>query len=319
MFFNFNNLLMNAAGCKCTTKEELDNLKDDNYVGSIVTKSSTLKSKIGNELPRYYEDSLGTINSMGLPNLGYKFYFNYYMKNIGNFKDGKYYIHSIFPFNKDEVIEMLNYIDENLTHYYNNYNCNYLTPYYIELNLSCPNIPNKPIISKNFSLLEDILTTINDRKYKHLYIGLKLPPYYENYEFVKIVNIIKNCGIKFITCCNSIPNGILINEESKTIKPKDGFGGIGGKYILPISSANVHKFYNYLKNSGVLIFACGGINCGRDVLNYILLGANAVQIGSEFMKNSKIFEKVQNEFNDIIIDKYDGIELNEIIGKIQPL
>ena len=66
------------------------------------------------------------------------------------------------------------------------------------------------------------------------------------------------------------------------IKPKNGFGGIGGKVIKPIALANVHKFYT-LTNSSII--GCGGISTGNDIFEYILCGAECVQIGTHLYKN----------------------------------
>ena len=62
---------MNASGALCVTHEELTALGRSRS-GAIVTKSMTVEARQGNPLPRYYGFSGGSINSMGLPNLGYR-------------------------------------------------------------------------------------------------------------------------------------------------------------------------------------------------------------------------------------------------------
>ena len=69
----FPNCLMNAAGALCVTREELEAL-GRSKAGAIVTKSMTVESRQGNPAPRYYAFPGGSINSMGLPNLGYRAY-----------------------------------------------------------------------------------------------------------------------------------------------------------------------------------------------------------------------------------------------------
>src|SRR5436309_13364645 len=64
---------MNASGALCVTREELEAL-GRSRTGALVTKSMTLEARTGNPEPRYYPFAGGSINSMGLPNLGYRGY-----------------------------------------------------------------------------------------------------------------------------------------------------------------------------------------------------------------------------------------------------
>ena len=65
--------LMNASGALCVTREELEAL-GRSQAGAIVTKSMTREPRAGNPEPRYFAFSEGSVNSMGLPNLGYRAY-----------------------------------------------------------------------------------------------------------------------------------------------------------------------------------------------------------------------------------------------------
>jgi dihydroorotate dehydrogenase (fumarate) len=87
-------------------------------------------------------------------------------------------------------------------------------------------------------------------------------------------------GVRFVTCINSIGNGLVIDAETESvvIKPKDGLGGLGGSYVLPTALANVREFSRLL--IGKHVVGCGGINSGREAFMHILAGATAVQIGS---------------------------------------
>lgn len=82
---------------------------------------------------------------------------------------------------------------------------------------------------------------------------------------------------------NSIGNGLYIEDESVVIKPKNGFGGIGGDYIKPTALANVHAFYQRLKPE-IQIIGTGGVKSGRDAFEHILCGASMVQVGTALQK-----------------------------------
>ena len=77
----FDSCLSNASGVYCTLEDELKQL-DESASGALISKSCSLDYRAGNEKPRYYDNELGTLNSMGLPNEGYK----YYEKLVGKFK-----------------------------------------------------------------------------------------------------------------------------------------------------------------------------------------------------------------------------------------
>lgn len=125
----------------------------------------------------------------------------------------------------------------------------------------------------------------------------------------------ENCKIGFITCTNCIGNGLVIEGEKSVILPNGGFGGIGGEIIKPFSLANVKQFYNNLTDK-VDIVGCGGIKNGEDVFQYILCGAKAVQIGTQFIKEGiNCFERITKELIKIMeIRNYKNIE--EFRGKI---
>jgi dihydroorotate dehydrogenase (fumarate) len=85
-------------------------------------------------------------------------------------------------------------------------------------------------------------------------VGLKLPPYFDPAHWTQAIDVINEYAttkrIEFVTCCNSIGNGLVIDyeNESTVIKPKNGHGGIGGDYIKPVALANVRQFYTHLGN-----------------------------------------------------------------------
>ena len=115
---------MNAAGALCVTQEELLAL-GRSRAGGIVTKSMTVASRQGNPEPRYYGFAGGSINSMGLPNLGYQAYAEM-IPDLKRF--GKPVIASVAGLCEDDFPTIAATI-------------NAASPDLIEVNLSCPNIP----------------------------------------------------------------------------------------------------------------------------------------------------------------------------------
>jgi dihydroorotate dehydrogenase (fumarate) len=290
---------MNASGCHCTTENELDDLQNS-ILGAIVSKSSTIEPRTGNHPPRFHINQYGSLNSMGIPNHGYNFYLNYGMKS------NKPFIQSIYPFNRLEVIKMLETI-----------NSHSQSVYIVEINISCPNLSNK--ILSNKDLLEIFLETINQVDTGNLLLGLKMPPIYDSLDYDQISDILlahKN-KIKFITCSNSIVNGLIIDydKEETMIYPNNGMGGVGGIYCKPVCLSNVYNFYKRLKGE-IEIIGCGGIANGMDVFEYILCGANAVQIGTQLLRTGlDCINTIENELIEIMTKKgYNNID--DYKGKI---
>ncbi|WP_185872325.1 dihydroorotate oxidase [Blattabacterium cuenoti] len=290
--------IMNASGALCTTDKELSDLLNSSS-GAIVTKSCTKKPRKGNIKPRYFEWNIGSINSMGLPNLGIDFYLNFFQ----NKKIKKPIFLSISGLSIEEnffLIKKANFSKK-------------ITA--IELNLSCPNIKEE-ILGNNLYKISDFLESIF--KFNKKPLGIKLPPFFKEKHIKNISLILNKFPIIFVTCINSLPNGIFIdiNKENTVIKPKNGFGGIGGLIIKPFALSNIRKFYTFLRKD-ISIIGCGGISSGKDIFEHILCGASAVQIGTQFIKEGiSVFDRLKKEFI-IFLQKKNYSSINNFKGKLK--
>lgn len=301
--YTFNNPLMNASGVHCMTQKEMDELSES-AAGAFVTKSATLQHRDGNPEPRYYDVPLGSINSMGLPNLGLQYYLDYALDRQNKFETPMFF--SVAGMSVDENIEMLKVIQES--------DYKGIT----ELNLSCPNVPGKPQVAYDFPLTEEILTKVFAFFTKPL--GIKLPPYFDLAHFDEMADVLNKFPLTYVNSVNSVGNGLYIDTESEevVIKPKDGFGGIGGEYIKPTALANVRAFYTRL-NPSIKIIGTGGIRSGKDVFEHLLCGATMVQIGTELHKEGPaIFERISKELKELMTEKgYHSID--EFRGKLKSI
>lgn len=273
------NCIYNASGVNCITKDDLDQLYTCEWTGAMVSKSCTLEPRTGNQCPRYaYIPGLGSINSSGLPNMGYK-----------------YYSELSYP-EKEYIISVAGLtLQDNLTifDHYNSYNN------LIEFNLSCPNIKGKPQVGYSSSTMTEYLRKISEVYPKPF--GLKLPPYFDISHFDRTADIINEFNISFITCINSIGNGLVIDPltDQPIIKPI--YGGLGGPSCKATGLANVKLFSERLNTN---IIGCGGISTGRDVYDYMLCGASACQIGTRLQEEGLgCFKRITTELIDILEQK----------------
>lgn len=299
----FANPFMNASGVHCMTIENLQELEKSD-AGAYITKSCTLEKREGNPSPRYVDLALGSINSMGLPNLGFNYYLDYVLEVQQN-QDTPIFF-SIAGMSPEENLEMLDSIQKSAF--------SGIT----ELNLSCPNVPGKPQLAYDFQATEQLLEKVFAFFKKPL--GVKLPPYFDLAHFDQMADILNKFPLTYVNSVNSVGNALYIDteEEAVVIKPKNGFGGLGGQYIKPTALANVRAFYTRLKPE-IQIIGTGGIETGQDAFEHLLCGASMLQIGTALHKEGpEIFTRIRRELQEIM-DKKGYQSIDEFRGKLKSL
>jgi hypothetical protein len=128
--------------------------------------------------------------------------------------------------------------------------------------------------------------------------------------------------IRFVVCCNSIPNGLFVDaqNECEAIAANHGLGGLSGGFIKHTALANVRMMHSALKACGrddIDIVGVGGVACGRDAFELILCGATAVQVGTcHWTEGSKCFARIASELEAIMkVKGYHHIE--DFRGKLK--
>jgi dihydroorotate dehydrogenase (fumarate) len=297
----FSLCLMNASGALCVTREELDAL-GRSRAGAIVTKSMTLEFRKGNPEPRYYPFSGGSINSMGLPNLGYRAYAEL-IPALKAFK--KPVLASVAGLCEDDFPEIARTISK-------------AGPDLIEVNLSCPNIPGKPQIGYDFEASERLIRKVRavvDRP-----MGVKLPPYFDPAHHAAMAEVLKRAPVDFLSLINSVGNALVIDPERETvvIKPKGGFGGLGGSVIKAVALANVRAFWKAF-DGRIPIIGVGGVTSGTDVFEHLLAGASAVQVGTALVEEGTgVFERLAAELHDVLKKKRYR-SATSVVGRLKEL
>jgi len=294
--------VFNASGPNDVTLEQLKVIAASGSA-AITTKTATLEPRDGNEEPRYVEVPLGSINSMGLPNLGYAAYIQIasQLKELTK----KPIIASLVGMKPEDIpVLMAAFMESDVD--------------LIELNLSCPNLKGKPQIAYDFEMTDQILKDVTKNMKKPL--GLKLPPYFDPVHWDQAAAIIGKYPVSFLSCINSVGNTLLVDGETERplIRPKGGFGGLGGDYIKPVALANVRAFSERLGQK-MDIIGVGGIKSGMDAFEFLICGASAVQIGTQFMKEgADCFSRIDRELAEILEKKgYESIA--DAKGKLQML
>jgi len=291
----------NASGPLCSTSRQLAAI-ERSAAGAVQAKSATKDERKGNPFPRYAETAIASINSEGLPNKG----IDYYLECTSVCSQGsrKPFVISISGLKQGENEKMLERISRNSD------------VSWVEINLSCPNIPGKPLVAYDMEQFADVLESV--MRFTAHPIGIKLPPYLDMVQLKDVATLLNKHPVSFVVCANTMGNGLILDTSNDlpTIAPKGGHGGIAGTVVKPINLANVRTFRKLLRDD-IAIIGAGGVTTGRDVYEYILCGADAVQVATQFRKEGpKLFARLESELREIMISKgYDS--LSQFRGKLQ--
>ena len=275
---------------------EAPDLIDVNTLGAIVTKSITRQPREGNPPPRIVETSSGMINSIGLANIGVEQYIKEMLPVYDNLSTN--IIMNIAGTDINEYIEILELIENRSSN---------IAGY--EINISCPNVKKGGM---EFGVDSEMTAKLTEelRKRTDRLIIMKLSPNVT--DIVSIGKAAENAGADGVSAINTVV-GMSIN--AKTIKSNifTTYGGLSGPAIKPVGLAAVHKLYNQLS---IPIIGMGGIVSSTDVLEYILAGSTAVQVGTANFRNPASGENII----DLIakyIEESSWETTIDMVGKVQ--
>lgn len=263
------NPIMPASG---TFDSGLESVIDFNCLGAFVTKTFTQDPRFGNALPRIAETHLGMLNAIGIPSKGVD-----------------YYIEQVVPFYHAYQPPLVASISANSASEFARL-AERLTDVKgiaaIEANISCPNIEAN---GKAFAAVADSTQKVVKmlRRATTLPLWVKLTP--NTSDIISVAQAVEDEGGDAIVVGNTLL-GMAI--DIKTRRPKLGniMGGYSGPAIKPV---NLRMTYQCYKNVSIPIIGCGGISTLEDVIEYLLAGATAVQIGTaSFIKPSTMIDLI---------------------------
>ena len=273
---------------------EFANFYDLNILGSIALKGTTREPRYGNELPRIAECTKGLINSIGLQNPGIEKVISEELPKIKTFYN-KPLIANISGFSIEEY----------------KYNCEKIDKEeqigIIELNISCPNVHNGGMsFGTNVESAEEVTKAVKKVTTKPVYV--KLTPNVTN--IVEIAQACERGGADGLVLINTML-GMRIDLKTKKPTVANKFGGFSGPAIFPIALRMVYQVYEAVK---IPIIGVGGIEKAEDVVEMMLAGASAVEVGAENLINPYACKEIIENLPKVM-EKYDINRLTEIIGK----
>jgi len=271
---------------------EFKDIVDFDFVGAFVTKTVTLHPKKGNQPPRIIELDCGVLNSIGLENPGLDTFLKEKLPLIK--KINTPFIVSIAGSNLGEFVEIIKKLNK------------IKDIFAIELNLSCPNIKGK-IISQNEKLTYKIVKAIREKTEKTLIV--KLTP--QAKDIIKVAKKVYEAGADMLSLVNTYL-GVAVDIENQKFFLGEKYGGYSGGAIKPLALYCVYKVAQSLK---IPIIGGGGISKWQDALEFFLVGAHYISIGTAVLSNPNIAKEITLGITSYLEKK--GIkDIKEIIGKL---
>ncbi len=272
---------------------EFAELYDINILGTFSFKGTTKEPRFGNPTPRIAECQSGMINAVGLQNPGVeaviaheipemkKVFHKPVMANVSGFSVEEYAY----------TCKKLNACDE---------------IGWFEVNISCPNVHGGGMsFGTTPALAEEVTRAVKKVTTKPVFI--KLSP-----NVTSIVDIAKACeagGADGISLINTML-GMRVDLRKRKPVIANKMGGFSGPAIFPVALRMVYQVYEAVK---LPIIGMGGVSSAEDVIEMMLCGATAVQIGAANLVNPFICRDII-ETLPAVMDKYKINTLREIIG-----
>ena len=238
---------------------EISEFVDLNKIGGIVTKSLSLKPRKGNPPQRIVETPSGMLNSIGLANVGVEVYLKEKIPYIKKYDVPL--ICNIAAGSVEEYVECTRILtaEEAVTAF--------------EINVSCPNVKEGGLqFGNNVKTVGEITNKVKAVTNKPIIIKLSPNVSYIS-EFAKAV---KDNGGDAVSAINTLV-GTAFDIIKRTPKIKNINGGLSGPAIKPVALAKVLEIFQKVE---IPIIGIGGIMNWKDVIEFMIAGSSAVQLGT---------------------------------------
>ncbi len=272
---------------------EFSEIYDINCLGSFSFKGTTLEPRFGNPTPRIAECDRGLINAVGLQNPGVEKVISEELPKMREIFSKKV-VANISGFSLEEYIKTSELLDKE--------DCVGI----LEINVSCPNVHGGGM-SFGTSAESAFEVTKEVKKVTNKPIYIKLTPNVTNIS--EIAKACEDAGADGISLINTLL-GMRIDLRKKSPVIANKKGGFSGPAIFPVALRMVYEVYDAVK---IPIMGMGGVSTADDVLEMMLAGATAVQVGAANLVNPYACRDIVENL-PIAMQKYGIKSLNEIIG-----
>jgi dihydroorotate dehydrogenase (NAD+) catalytic subunit len=268
---------------------------DFTKLGGIVPKTVTPLPRIGNPPPRTVEASCGLLNSIGLDNDGIDLFIEKHIPYLCGL--GTAIIANIAAKTDEEFEVMAGKLQK----------CGGIAA--IELNISCPNVSGGVDFGSNPRLARQVVETV--RNATDIPVIAKLTPNVTS--VVEIAQAVAEASVDAVSLVNTF-QAMAIDWKARRPRLGNNLGGLSGPAIKPIALRMVWQAAQAVE---VPIIGIGGIQSIDDVMEFIVAGATAVQIGTANFYNPGLAGQLADQLRQIVIDEGCG-HVSELVGTLQP-
>ena len=272
---------------------EFAQIYDINCLGSLSFKGTTLEPRFGNATPRIAETPAGMLNAVGLQNPGLE---KVIAEELPKLRAcfHKPIMANISGFSLDEYLTCAQALDKEEQ------------VAWLEINISCPNVHGGGMAFGTCAASASQVTkAVKEVTTKPLII--KLSPNVT--DIAEIAKSVEDAGADGISLVNTFL-GMRIDLAKKKPLLANKTGGLSGPAIFPLALRMVYQVYDAVK---IPIVGMGGVSSAEDVIEMILAGATAVQIGAANLIDPYICPQIINDLPKVM-EKYHINSLTEIIG-----
>jgi len=287
------NPLMAASGCYGYGVEYADAV-DLSSLGAVVSKGLFLKPREGHPPERIVETPSGMLNAIGLQGIGVHRYINEKLPELRRL--GATNIINICGSTLDEYVELARILsDADGVHA-------------LELNISCPNIKEGGItFGCSLHGTFDVVSAV--KKVTHLPVIPKLTPNVT--DVASIAKAAEDAGADAVSLVNTFL-AMAIDVETRRPKLSNIVGGLSGPAIRPIAVRMVYECRRAVK---IPVIGMGGIACATDVLEFMIAGAAAVQVGTANFVDPFIWSKLTDGIEEYM-QRQRMTRLSDLVGSI---
>ena len=272
---------------------ELADTFDLNLLGGISLKGTTAEARFGNPTPRIAECPGGMINSVGLQNPGIDVLVGEKVPALRKVFGGVV-IANISGFSLDEYVKCCAAADA----------CEGVD--IVEVNVSCPNVHNGGMAFGTCAAsAAEVTAAVKSVCRKPVFV--KLSPNVT--DIVEIARACEDAGADGLTLVNTFL-GMRIDIKKRQPVIANKMGGFSGRAVFPIALRMVYQVAHACR---IPVMGCGGVASARDVIEMMMAGATAVQVGAENLRNPFVCKEITEKLPTVMESL--GIEsLTDIIG-----
>ncbi|MGE4318035.1 MAG: dihydroorotate dehydrogenase [Deferribacterales bacterium] len=289
----FKNPIITASGTFGYGLEYANHI-DIGKLGGISVKGISLREVQGNPMPRIMETTSGMLNAIGLQNVGVVKFIKEKLPELRKY-DTKVIV-NFWGKTVDEYIEVAQILDD-------------ADVDMLEMNISCPNIKEGGIAFGTDPKMTYEVTSRVKKVVQNKPLMVKLSPNVTNIRvFAKAC---EDAGADAISAINTLL-GMSVNIHTKKPNIYNVTGGLSGPAIKPVAIRMVHEVFRTVK---IPVMGIGGIMDWRDVVEFSLVGAGAMQVGTANFVDPNIPLKIIDDLDKYLADN-NIANLSDLKGKV---